>query len=65
MASTLPPTKPAPPPGKRHDPAYEQKKGSILDAKASPRPTLGLPRVDKTDFSDLMQALPDQWLAQD
>jgi len=62
-SALLVPIKPPAPAGKRSDPAYTQK-GAFLKKEtirlANER--LGR-RGDKTDFSDLLQALLEAWLA--
>lgn len=57
------PQKPPPPAGKRRDPAYIQK-GVFLkkDSIAAANARLA-ERDDRTDFSDLVQALLEAWLA--
>jgi hypothetical protein len=50
-------------PVKRRDPAYEQK-GVYLRRESRAKANVRLAaRVGKTNFSDLMQALLDVWLA--
>jgi hypothetical protein len=54
--------KPPPPAGKRRDPAFIQK-GVFLKKDSIHRATECLARRnDKTDFSDLMQALLEAWV---
>jgi hypothetical protein len=62
VVRTLLPPKPPAPPGKRRDPSYEQK-GVYLKTESVAKANARLAaRTDKTDFSDLIQALLDAWL---
>ena len=61
-SAPLLPAKPPPPVGKRSDPAYIQK-GVLLKKESIARASEKLKRRhDRTDFSDLMQAMLDAWL---